>query len=282
MSSQHSLIGVDLGGTNVRAGLIQQNKLVTLSAQKIRSQGTEQQVLEDLYQVIENIITPKVQGIGIGVPSLVDPKNGVIHDTMNIPSWKAVPLRQKLEKKFKLPVRIDNDANCFTLGEKKFGAGCQSQNMVGLILGTGLGAGIISNGKLHSGWHCGAGEFGTIPYLDANIENYASGQYFSKLGYEGADLFTMAKQKNPKALKVFESYGVHLGKALGIILYSLAPELIVLGGSVSKSFPFFKNAAMKELEKFAYPGMIKNLKLKRSTLKHSAILGAASLLLEES
>ncbi len=270
-------IGVDLGGTNVRAGLVQKNKLVSLSAQKIRSQGSQGQVFEDLCQVISEVWTKGVRGIGVGVPSLVDPETGIIHDTTNIPTWTKFPLKKKLEAKFKVSVRVDNDANCFTLGEKQFGQGQNCQNMVGLILGTGLGAGIISNGRLHSGWHCGAGEFGTIPYLKGTIENYASGQFFANLNRTGEELFLKAQADDKAALKIFENYGIHLGKAIKIILYALAPEMIVLGGSVSHSLPYFKLAMNKELESFAYPKILKHLKIRPSKLKHGAILGAASL-----
>lgn len=280
MKKSKFAIGVDLGGTNVRAGLVTKDKLHTLASQPIRSQGTEKEVFADLCAVIEKAGVAKAGGIGIGVPSLVDQKSGVIVDTTNIPSWQNVPLRKRLEKKYGLPVRIDNDANCFALGEKQFGHGKNSSNFVGLILGTGLGAGIISNGKLHSGVQCGAGEFGMIPYGESIAEHYASGQFFKKHGYDGADLFFKAQEGNREALELFEQYGTHLGFVFKTILYALAPEMIVLGGSVSQAYPFFRFSLDRALADFCYAGVRKSLKVKISTKRNIAVLGAASLVRE--
>jgi glucokinase len=209
----------------------------------------------------------------------VNPKNGTILDTTNIPSWQSVPLKKKLENKFGLPVRIDNDANCFALGEKHFGLGKNCENFVGLILGTGMGAGIISRGHLHSGVLCGAGEFGMISYLDANLEAYCSGQFFRRYQREGAELASAAEKGEQAALDIFTLYGKHLAQAFQIILYSLAPEMILLGGSVSRAYPFFRESLNKALdETFVYPSMRKILKVKVSTKSQIAVLGAASLL----
>lgn len=275
-------IGVDLGGTNVRAGLVNRDRLLKLGSRAVRSSGSRDEVLSDLCATIESVFDDRVQGIGIGVPSLVDPKDGVIFDTTNIPSWKKVALRAYLEKKFKVPVRIDNDANCFALGERHFGAGKSCENFVGLIVGTGLGAGILSGGKLHSGTDCGAGEFGSIPYLDGTIEHYASGQFFRKFGTTGEQLSDEASRGDEKALEIFEQFGAHLGFATKVILYSLAPKTIILGGSVSKSFKYYKNSLKKSLTDFSYPTVVKSLKFRTSTLRHGAVLGAASLIRDQS
>jgi glucokinase len=274
---QPHFIGVDLGGTNVRAALVDHDHMIRLKEKSIRSQGTEKEVFEDLCTVIDAVFDNQVKGIGIGVPSLVNPDNGVIFDTTNIPSWKKVPLKKWLEKKYKKPVTIDNDANCFALGEKHFGAGKSCENFVGLITGTGLGAGIISNGKLHSGAYCGAGEFGMLPYRDSILEHYASGQFFRRFNKDGATLAQAAKAGDAQAIRIFNEYGEHLAHAIKIILYTLAPEMIVLGGSVSLSFPFFKTALEESLKDFAYSDVLRNLKIKTSKLKNAAVLGAASL-----
>ena len=272
-------IGVDLGGTQVRAGLVKYQKVINLESKNIRSLGTKEEVFDDLCSVIDKVMDKKVMGIGIGVPSLLDPKTGVIYDTTNIPAWKKVPLRKLLEKKYRVPVYLDNDANCFTLGElhdrKSVG---NSQNFVGLIIGTGLGAGIISNGKLHSGQSCGAGEFGMFPYLDATVEAYASGQFFKKFDKIGSQLFLEAKQNKPEALEIFHQYGRHLGEAIKLILFAVAPEVIVLGGSVSLSHKFFESSLLESLQTFPSAEIRKNLKIKVSHARHGAILGAASLL----
>ena len=270
-------IGVDLGGTNVRAGLVSDLKLLKLTAQTIRSRGTEEEVFADLCSAIDSVFTKEVRGIGVGVPSLLDRRTGTLLDTVNIPSWKKVPLKRKLEKKYRVPVTLDNDANCFALGEKYFGLGRGCENFVGLISGTGLGSGIVANGRLVSGQDCGAGEFGMLPYRDSILEHYASGQFFQKHNWEGSTLANEAAAGNSVALKIFAEYGSHLSYAVRAILYSLAPELIILGGSVSQSFPFFEQALYQGLIDFGYPSILKKLKIKRSKLKDVAVLGAASL-----
>lgn len=271
-------IGVDLGGTNVRAGLVSAEKILSLHAQPIRSQGSAAEVFADLCHAIEAAGVNRAAGIGIGVPSLVVQKSGTIIDTTNIPSWQHVPLRHKLEKKFGLPVRIDNDANCFALGERYFGHGRKCESFVGLILGTGLGAGIISGGRLHSGVDCGAGEFGMIPYRDSNFEAYCSGQFFRRAGREGAELSAAAARGEKAALELFGKYGEHLAEAFQVLLYSLAPGMIVLGGSVSRAYPYFRASLEQVLaEKFVYPTVRKKLKVKISRKPHMAVLGAASL-----
>src|SRR5690606_24955530 len=115
------------------------------------------------------------------VPSVVDVDKGIVYDVQNIPSWKEVPLKAIMEERYGVPVQVNNDANCFALGEKYFGQGRDSKAFIGLTLGTGLGAGIILNDKLYAGPNCGAGEFGMVPYLDYHYEYYASGQFFTLL-----------------------------------------------------------------------------------------------------
>lgn len=274
-------IGVDLGGTNVRAGLVGHGRLLKLEARPIRSQGRKEDVFEDLCAVIAAVMDERATGLGIGAPSLLDPATGIIHDTTNIPSWKKVPLKRWLEKEFKLPVRMDNDANCFALGERHFGHGRAHGNFVGLITGTGLGAGIVSNGKLHSGVHCGAGEFGMIPYRDSILEHYAAGQFFTRFGSDGARLHVDAEEGDPRALRIFAEYGEHLGFAMKTVLYALAPEMIVLGGSVSRSYKFYKDSLRDSLKDFLYPSVLRGLKIKTSSVKHVAVLGAATLLRDE-
>ncbi|MGE3262975.1 MAG: ROK family protein [Bacteriovoracia bacterium] len=279
MAKRKLSIGVDLGGTNVRAGLVGDERILSLHQQPIRSQGSAEQVFADLCHAIEEAGARRAGGIGIGVPSLVNSKNGTIFDTTNIPSWQAVPLKKKLEKKFGLPVRIDNDANCFALGESHFGQGKNCENFVGLILGTGMGAGIISRGHLHSGTDGGAGEFGMISYREANLEAYCSGQFFRRHGREGAEVSAAAAAGEVNAKELFFEYGKHLAEAFQIILYSLAPEMIILGGSVSLAYPHFRAALEKSLEeKFVYPSVRKALRVKVSRKPQIAVLGAASLL----
>ena len=271
-------IGIDLGGTNVRAGLVKEGKLAELDARPIHSQGSTGEVLADLYAAIDAVATSRIRGIGIGVPSLVQQESGTILDTTNIPSWKKVPLRRLLEKRYGVPVRIDNDANCFALGERLFGAGRDCENFVGLVLGTGMGAGIIANGRLVSGTDGGAGEFGLIPYRDSIVEHYSSGRFFRDRGREGRELSAAASKGEAEALALFGEYAQHLGFAVKVILYALAPERIILGGSVARAWKHFRAPLAHSLADFAYPSVRKAFRFRLAQAQHGAILGAAALL----
>jgi glucokinase len=276
-----ALIGVDLGGTKVRAGLVVNSQIVKISTRTIRSQGTVEEVLSDLTATIDDVLSPDVQGIGLGVPSVVDLETGIIYDVQNIPGWKEVPLRKILEERYLLPVHINNDANCFAVGEKYFGSGQPFDNFVGLIVGTGLGAGLIINGKLYAGPNCGAGEFGMLPYLDANFERYASGQFFLKsYGQSGKEIYERARSGEIQAQHIFEEFGRHLGEAIKAIMYAFDPEAIILGGSVSQSFDFYKKSMWEAIATFAYSPASRKIKVKVSATENIALLGAAALYLD--
>ncbi|MBC7361616.1 MAG: ROK family protein [Candidatus Aminicenantes bacterium] len=276
-----ALIGVDLGGTNVRAGLVEGFQVVKIASRRVRSQGTAEEVLSDLTEILDEIITPEVQGIGIGVPSVVDLETGTIYDVQNIPAWKEVPLRKILEAHYRVPVYVNNDANCFAVGEKHFGQGKEFDNLVGLIVGTGLGAGIIASGHLITGRNCGAGEFGMLPYLDSNFERYASGQFFLKsYGRSGKEFYEQARAGDIEAKKIFEEFGRHLGEAIKAIMYAVDPEAIILGGSVSQAFEFFKDSMFEAVSSFAYSIALKRIQIKVSNTENIAILGAAALYLD--
>ena len=276
--SHKAIIGVDLGGTNVRAGLIADNQIVKIESRSITSSGLKEKVLDEVIATIEKVYHEGVAGIGVGVPSVVDTEKGIVYDVQNIPSWQEVHLKEKLETRFKTPAYINNDANCFAVGEKYFGHGKNYQNVVGLITGTGMAAGVIVDGKLYEGHNCGAGEFGMIPYKDHNYEYYCSGQFFTNEHQIGGDeLFRLAANNDQKALNIFKTYGSHLGSAITAILYAVDPETIILGGSVSKAYSFYQSSLWEKLRTFAYSPVVDRLTLQISDTPHIAILGAAAL-----
>ncbi len=272
------VIGVDLGGTNVRAGLVVDGRLAGVRSVPVRGRGTEAEVLEDLFGAIDTVMRPDVAGIGAGVPSIIDLKAGVVYDVQNIPSWKRVPLKALLEERYRLPVYVNNDANCFAAGEKHFGKLGPYDSAVGLIVGTGLGAGIIANGRLYSGASCGAGEFGMLPYLDRNLEAYASGQFFRRVhGTSGRETAERAARGDQAALELFDAFGRHLGEAVKAVCYAVDPEIILLGGSVSKSYRFFRVALWETFQGYAYSLAKERLRIEVSETENIALLGAAAL-----
>ena len=177
-----------------------------------------------------------------------------------------------------MPVFINNDANCFALGEFYFGKGKGFDSMIGLTIGTGLGSGVIINKKLYAGRNGGAGEFGMIDYLDKYVEWYASGQFFKNVyKTDGEAVFKNAKEGNKEAIGMYEEMGVHLGNAIKTILYALDIELIILGGSVRHAYPFFSKTVWQSLQNFAFQNAVKNLRIEVSELENSGLLGAAAL-----
>jgi len=271
-------IGIDLGGTNIRGGLVSESNLSSILSQKVSASGSVDDVLKELFSLIDKLINSSVNAIGIGVPGLVDTEHGIVYDVVNIPSWKQVPLGKLLGDRYHLPVFINNDANCFALGEFYFGKGKGFDSMIGLTIGTGLGSGVIINKKLYAGRNGGAGEFGMIDYLDKYVEWYASGQFFKNVyKTDGEAVFKNAKEGNKEAIGMYEEMGVHLGNAIKTILYALDIELIILGGSVRHAYPFFSKTVWQSLQNFAFQNAVKNLRIEVSELENSGLLGAAAL-----
>lgn len=274
------IIGIDLGGTKVEAGLVCGSTVLNRHRLKVPSGGSADDVLHAVYEAVDGVWDSSASAIGAGVPSVVDVKQGIVYDVQNIPSWKKIPLKKHLEDKYRVPAHINNDANCFALGEKLFGWGKQYSDLVGLIVGTGLAAGIVINGRLYNGFNCGAGEFGTIPYLDHSYEYYSCGQFFTNVhGTEGPEVYRRARQGDTAALAMYHEMGTHLGKAITTILYALDPEVIVLGGSVSQAYPFFKSALWNEIRNIAYHKIAQRLTIKISENQDLPLLGAAGLCL---
>lgn len=280
MDSQ-TLIGVDLGGTNMRAGRVEGGRVVGHATCPTPSQEPEGVVLARLCDTIDAVLTPGVQGIGIGVPSVVDVDRGIVFAVENIPSWQEVHLKTLLEARYRLPVLVNNDANCFALGEFHFGQGRGFRHMVGMVVGTGLGAGIIFNRHLCSGANCGAGEIGAIPYREQTYEYYTSGQVFAREhGEDGARIHARALKGDAAALEILDQYGEAFGAVVMMTMYAYDPELIVLGGSVSKAYPFFEKGMRRALKAFAYQHALQRLLIRVSEEPQIAIMGAAALCLD--
>ncbi len=276
--ARENILGVDLGATNARAGLVRNQRLGDVFSIRINAHGSAEEVLGQLCGLIDRMKPGDVAGVGIGVPSVVDVETGIVYDVQNIPSWREVPLKSILEDKYSIPVLVNNDANCFALGEKHFGKGVGYQSLIGLIVGTGFAGGIIVDDRLYPGRNCGAGEFGLIPYLDSIYEHYCCGQFFPRrVGQTGAEVYQRAAEDDREAVEIFAEFGEHLGEGIKTILYAYDPEKIILGGSVRKAFRFFEEAMWESIRSFAYSNSIRSLRIEVSELEHVAILGAAAL-----
>jgi glucokinase len=272
-------IGVDIGGTNIRAGIelggaiTRQNKVLLENKESLSS------TLSQLMDVIRPLTKYPVKGIGIGVPSVVNVDEGIVYNVMNIPSWQEVALREIVEREFNLPVFINNDVNCFILGEHRFGLAQKYKSVVGMAIGTGLGSGIIIDNNLYSGNNCGAGEIGMLPYKDSILENYVCNRFFEDLlQMDAYTAHQAALRGSASAIRAWEEFGVHLGAVVKTIMYTYDPEAIVFGGSITKASELFKKSMLNSLKDFAYPKSIGNLTLLLSEDDNIALLGAAALM----
>jgi glucokinase len=271
------IIGIDLGGTNARAGLVENGRILETCQVKLSHQDSEESTLQQLYSTITPLLQPGIKGIGIGVPSIVDSEQGIVYDVVNIPSWKEVPLKDILEKKFGLPVFINNDVNCLALGEQLYGEAGEFASFVAVGIGTGMGAAIVIDHKLYNGLNCGSGEIGYIPYLDKNLEFYASGMYFESISTTAKDSYLAALNGDPAAMETWAAYGKHLGQVMKIIMYTYAPEAIIIGGGISTAFRFFETAMLKSMDDFIFPKTRQQVRILPSCVEHIAIMGAAAL-----
>ncbi len=281
-TSNNKLIGVDLGGTNVRAGMIYRNKIIALEKNPTFGNADADTVVEEICKTIAAVFRPGVSGIGVGVPSIVDLKKGIVYSANNIPSWHMVPLKKILERRFRVPVFVNNDANCFALGEFQYGEARGYKNVVGIICGTGLGSGVVVNGKLYSGTSCGAGEIANIPYLEKDLEHYCSGRFFQReFGIDALTAEQRADAGDAEAKKMFVAFAEHFGNMILTVLYAYDPEIIALGGGVSMAFRHFQEPVWERLRaKHHFQNSLKHLKIVRSKMPYIAVLAAAALCLD--
>ena len=271
-------IGIDLGGTNMRVGLTDGATLVNSVIEPCPAKETEEVVLNQLKRQIAQLMSADVTGIGIGVPSVVDSVRGIVYNVANIPSWKEVHLKEQLEKEFGIPVAVNNDANCFALGVWKYGEGKGTRDMVGLTMGTGIGSGIIINGQLYNGVNTGAGEIGSLPFKDADYEFYCSSRFFSHLhGDTGANFGKRAQAGDAEAIAVWNEFGQNVGELIKAVLFTYAPEAIIIGGGIASAFRLFEAPMRASLESFPYPANVAATRIMPSTLPNAAILGAGAL-----
>jgi glucokinase len=222
----HSVIGVDIGGTKIAAGRVNQRAEVA-GAITLPTRATEgfDVSIAQLLSAIEQTLTTEVEAIGICAPGPLSPKTGVILNPPNLPGWIDIPLLQITRDKFGLPVELENDCNAAALGEARFGAGRGHSNVFYAAIGTGIGSGIVLNGELYCGAHEAAGEAGhvTVDYRSpvictcgapGCIEAIASGLAIA--------------QEGSAANQHVEAYAGWLGSIVSL----LDPGIIVLGGGV--------------------------------------------------
>ena len=247
-------IGIDIGGTKcavIRGGADD------VIEEKLRfATTTKDETLERIFDAVAQLGPGKAIGVSCGGP--LDEKRGLILSPPNLPGWDRVPLTELLTEKFGVPAKIRNDANACAVAEWKFGAGKGTENMVFMTFGTGLGAGLILNGRLYAGSTGSAGELGHIRLADfgpagygkcGSFEGFCSGGGLRELGqtmarsyvqrgsipafwkpdFTVADMAEAARAGDPCAREIFDTCGTMLGKGLAVVCDLLDPELILIG-----------------------------------------------------
>ncbi len=280
--SRKQYIGVDIGGTSIVAARISESELIEKNDVPTGADREAGPIMESLFTAIDPLLTDEVVGIGIGMPGFMNTDTGEILAINNIPSLKGFSVKQAVEKHFGLPTFQNNDANCFALGEAYFGAGKGYNTMVGITMGTGLGSGIIIDRKIHSGLAGGAGEVGCVPIQGGIGDDYCSNALFvSSYGKNGIDLYKEAKAGNEASKKAFDHLAANLGEIIRLLMYILAPEAFVIGGSVAKSWEFLEKPLKEEIKKFRVELVSDQVKLLKAQLDNTGLYGAAALCISQ-
>lgn len=271
-------IGVDLGGATVKMGIVDSGQILKKIVEPCKTDQSVEETLGHIKSMLSKVMNTNIRGIGIGVPSVVNSEKGIVYNAVNIPSWKEVHLKDILEEEFGVPVEVNNDCNCFAFGERYYGEGTPYRNIVSVILGTGVGAGIIVEDRLYYGHNTGAGEIGSLPYLQHDYEYYCSNHFFQKeYNVAGQEAFDRAMRGDKKALKMWDSIGGHIGALMNAILFTYDPEAIILGGSISKAFDLFSPKMYEAMSRFPYPETVARLTIRLSRREDIGLLGASAL-----
>jgi glucokinase len=276
-------IGVDIGGTSIVAARFSSSEMLEKTEVPTGADRPAEQIMESLYEAIEKVLTDEVVGIGIGMPGFMNSQTGEILQINNIASFNGFFIKPAVEKRFNLPAFQSNDANCFALGETYYGAGKKYNTLVGVTLGTGLGGGIIIDRKIHTGLMGGAGELGCVPFHGGMVEDICSAALFkNKYQSTGAELYKKAKTGDKEAMAVFDELAHNIGEFLVTVLYVLAPEAIVIGGSVSNSWDLLEKGIRERMEEiYLVPMISSKVDLVKAELDNAGLFGAAALCISQ-
>lgn len=282
-------IGVDIGATNTKLVVLENFKI--LKKKQITTPQKREELINFLENNINNLIFSlaknKIKGIGLGIPGPLNKKRDFILNPPNLKCLVDFPLAKIIEKDLKIKTIMENDVNCFTLAEAAIGAAQEAESVAGITLGTGLGGGLVQKLKIEKGAFGSASEFGqmiiNLNNKSSTLEDYCSERFFKRKNFYSKKLDDRAKKGDKKAKKVFEEYGKYLGIGLVNVINILDPEVIVIGGGISKAHKFFLAAAKKEIAKRVLSPLSKKfVKIKVAKLKDfSGAVGAALIIYYE-
>lgn len=309
-------IGIDVGGTNVKIALVNdEGQIIYSNSVPTRAEMGYEYTVNNIKQAIYDLLketkleAKDIEGIGFGFPGQVDYKEGIVRNAPNIPGWVEVPIAKIFEEEFHIPTRVDNDVRCAALGELNYGAGKGCENLICITVGTGIGSGLIINGKLVRGASNAAGEIGHIKLDIAGgplcgcgdrgcLEAFASGPSIVALAEEyikggkstkyrelaNPDITpyvvsVAAQQGDPVAKRIFTIVGEYIGVGLASVVNLLNPEKIIIGGGVAAAGDILMNPIKETLVKRAMPISGAAVEVVPAQLGNTAGVIGASLLI---
>jgi glucokinase len=294
-------IGVDLGGTNLRVAAIAAHgeildRISTPVAYDLGAEHVIDNIVQVIHKVRSGIASGELRGVGIGVPGFIDIDAGVVVGTANLPGFEGFPVRDAIQKQLGTSIMLENDANAAALGEKWMGAGKDVQNLILLTLGTGIGGGIIIDGKILHGFLGMAGEFGHMTvFPDGNpcgcgncgcLEKHASATAIAAMGRmmhfgrdtTSAKVYDLALAGNERAIWVFEAMGRALGIAIASLINAFNFPLYLLSGGPLPAWDLFAPTMFSEIKKRSFTYARTGTRVEKGLLGADAgLFGAAYL-----
>lgn len=295
-------IGVDLGGTNLRAAAVSRDgKILEKIAVDTNFEGGRDAVIGDIVNGVNELkkhfASARLAGVGIGVPGFIRLKQGFITNSNNLPYLENYPVRDAIESKLGTPIILENDANAAALGEKWMGAGKEVDDLVLLTLGTGIGGGIIINGRvLHgmegmaaelghmtidsSGPPCGCGNYGCLEKLASAtaVESLAMLLSLSAKPMTSREVYELAMEGNEKARMIFTQMGRALGIALANLINTFNFPLYLLSGGMLPAWNLFWPHLEEQVKLRSFTYRNTKTAIKPATLGNQAgLIGAAYL-----
>ena len=286
------VIGVDLGGTKILAGVVDDRGQVERRREYPTPTASQDELLAGLDAAIEELLTEDIAALGFGLPSPIDQKAGRALQAVNIPLDESVDFRGRMRERFGLPVGIENDANAAAYAEFKFGAARDVETMVMLTLGTGCGGGAVVDGKLFRGW----AEFGHMVIVHdgipcqgtctgrGHLEPYVTGVAATKLAQaefgpavDAHRLVRLATEGEQRAIEILDGIGRHLGSGIGTLVNIFNPELVVIGGGFAAAGDFVLEPAREVMRREALAHAGDRIPIVRAELGTAAGLIGAGL-----
>jgi glucokinase len=284
------VIGIDLGGTKILAGVVADDGRVEHRRETPTPTESQDDLLAGLDAAVEELLSDDVAAIGFGIPSPIDQKRGRALQAVNIPLDDSVDLRSRMAERFGRPVGIENDANAAAYAEFHFGAARDVDAMVMLTLGTGCGGGAVIDGKLFRGW----AEFGHIVIVHdgipcqgtctghGHLEPYVTGNAATKLAQaefgpavDAHRLVRLADEGEPRAIEILDGIGRHLGSGIGSLVNIFNPELVVIGGGFAAAGDFVLDPAREVLRREALAGARETPIVRAELGTAAGLIGAA-------